>query len=104
MVQRSTLLHLTTICYLADRDAKGHDGTIEPNMVLCVESCFGAEGGWQGVKLEEQVPITETGCETLSKFPSRTTSSRDVAARPGLSAAIGYMLASHATPRGGGDG
>lgn len=47
----------------------GFDGVIEPGMVLCVESYIGAEGGKEGVKLEQQVLITETGIEVLSKFP-----------------------------------
>ncbi|KAF9765152.1 hypothetical protein IL306_002628 [Fusarium sp. DS 682] len=47
----------------------GYDGVIEPGMVLCVESYIGKEGGNQGVKLEQQVLITETGIEVLSKFP-----------------------------------
>jgi len=51
-----------------DRDG-GYDGVIEPGMVLCVESYVGAEGGIEGVKLEEQVLITETGTERLSTYP-----------------------------------
>lgn len=47
----------------------GFDGVIEPGMVLCVESYIGEEGGVEGVKLEQQVLITETGVELLSKFP-----------------------------------
>ncbi|PSN59318.1 Creatinase/aminopeptidase [Corynespora cassiicola Philippines] len=47
----------------------GYDGVIEPGMVLCVESYIGEEGGTQGVKLEQQVLVTETGIEVLSKFP-----------------------------------
>jgi hypothetical protein len=38
-------------------------------MVVCVESYIGATGGSQGVKLEEQVLITEHGHELLSSFP-----------------------------------
>jgi Xaa-Pro aminopeptidase len=38
-------------------------------MTLCVESYIGEEGGKEGVKLEEQVLITETGVELLSQFP-----------------------------------
>lgn len=38
-------------------------------MTLCVESYIGAEGGTEGVKLEQQVLITETGVELLSRFP-----------------------------------
>lgn len=47
----------------------GYDGVIEPGMVICVESYIGEEGGTQGVKLEQQVLMTETGVEVLSKFP-----------------------------------
>jgi Xaa-Pro dipeptidase len=47
----------------------GYDGEILPGMTLCVESFIGAEGGKEGVKLEEQVLITETGVELLSRFP-----------------------------------
>lgn len=47
----------------------GYDGVIEPGMVICVESYVGEEGGTQGVELERQVLITETGIEVLSKFP-----------------------------------
>ncbi|WP_346895652.1 Xaa-Pro peptidase family protein [uncultured Roseibium sp.] len=47
----------------------GYDGEILPGMTLCVESYIGAEGGKEGVKLEQQVLITETGVELLSRFP-----------------------------------
>ncbi len=47
----------------------GYDGIIEPGMTICVESYIGEEGGMQGVKLEQQVLITETGIELLSRFP-----------------------------------
>ena len=42
---------------------------LEPGMALCVEAYVGAVGGRQGVKLEEQVIVTETGCETLDRTP-----------------------------------
>ena len=45
------------------------DGTIRPGMVLCVESYVGRRDGGPGVKLEEQVLITEKGNEVLSKYP-----------------------------------
>jgi predicted acyl esterase len=41
----------------------------EPGMTLCVESYIGEVGGSEGVKLEQQVLVTTTGCEILSKFP-----------------------------------
>jgi Xaa-Pro dipeptidase len=50
----------------------GYDGVIEPGMTLCVESYIGEEGGREGVKLEQQVLITETGVEVLSRFPFET--------------------------------
>ena len=48
---------------------KGYDGVLEPGMTLCVESFIGREGGKEGVKLEEQVLITETGNVVLSRYP-----------------------------------
>lgn len=53
----------------ADYAAAGYDGVIEPGMTLCVESYIGAEGGDEGVKLEQQVLVTERGVELLSRFP-----------------------------------
>ncbi|GGD40780.1 M24 family metallopeptidase [Sinisalibacter lacisalsi] len=47
----------------------GYDGEILPGMTLCVESFIGEAGGAEGVKLEQQVLITETGVELLSRFP-----------------------------------
>lgn len=47
----------------------GYDGVIEPGMTICVESYIGEDGGAEGVKLEQQVLVTETGIELLSRFP-----------------------------------
>jgi len=47
----------------------GYDGVIEPGMTLCVESYIGEESWREGVKLEQQLLITETGTELLSRFP-----------------------------------
>ncbi|MGF1477431.1 MAG: M24 family metallopeptidase [Geminicoccaceae bacterium] len=47
----------------------GYDGEIMPGMTLCVESYIGEEDGAEGVKLEQQALITETGVELLSTFP-----------------------------------
>ncbi len=52
-----------------DYPAKGYDGVLEEGMTLCVESFIGVEGGKEGVKLEEQVLITEEGIEQLSSYP-----------------------------------
>lgn len=48
---------------------KGYDGVLQPGMVVCVESFIGVEGGREGVKLEEQVIITETGIRRMSSYP-----------------------------------
>lgn len=53
----------------ADFADAGYDGIIEPGMTLCVESYVGEDGGCEGVKLEQQVLVTETGVELLSQFP-----------------------------------
>ena len=45
------------------------DYVLEPGMTLCVEAYIGAVGGREGVKLEEQVLITETGFENLTTCP-----------------------------------
>ncbi len=47
----------------------GYDGEVLPGMTICVESYIGEEGGKEGVKLEQQVLITDTGIELLSRFP-----------------------------------
>ena len=47
----------------------GYDGVLEAGMTICVESYIGEAGGAEGVKLEEQVLVTETGAEVLSRYP-----------------------------------
>ena len=49
--------------------ATAHDGLLEPGMVLCVEALMCSERGGEGVKLEVQVALTETGWERLDRFP-----------------------------------
>lgn len=55
--------------YYPQDEALLYDGVLEPGMCMCVESYVGEVGGAEGVKLEEQVLITEEGYEVLSKFP-----------------------------------
>jgi len=45
------------------------DGEVEVGMVLCVESYVGAKGDREGVKLENQVLITEKGPINLARYP-----------------------------------
>lgn len=58
-----------SIKHAQDFDAKGYDGVLVPGMTLCVESYIGRDGGKEGVKLEEQVLITDDGVEVLSTLP-----------------------------------
>ncbi len=46
-----------------------YDGVFEAGMTVCVESYIGEVGGHEGVKLEQQVLITDSGVELLSTFP-----------------------------------
>ena len=46
-----------------------YDGVIEAGMVICCESYIGAVGERDGVKLEQQVLVTEDGCEPMSSYP-----------------------------------
>ena len=46
-----------------------YDGSLEAGMVMCVESYMGAVGETNGVKLEQQVLVTEQGCELLTTCP-----------------------------------
>ena len=46
-----------------------YEGVLEPGMVICVESYVGEIGGIEGVKLEDQVLVTESGPITLSRYP-----------------------------------
>ncbi len=54
-------------------DEASEDGEIVPGMTLCVEAYVGEVGGPDGVKLEEQVLVTETGFRLLSSFPFELT-------------------------------
>ncbi len=73
----SVIFHGVGLCdeypaslYVEDYEAgAGYDGLLEPGMTICIESYIGEVGGAEGVKLEQQVLITERGHELLSHFP-----------------------------------
>jgi len=72
----SVLFHGVGLCdeypavpYPADWASGGYDGVLVPGMVVCVESYVGRHGGHEGVKLEEQLLITDAGHERLSTYP-----------------------------------
>ncbi len=53
-----------------DRAVDGaFDYPLEAGMVLCVEALGSPEGGDFSIKLEDQVLITETGYENLTRYP-----------------------------------
>lgn len=52
-----------------DRTPSSYDGVIRPGMTLSVESYIGDPRTGQGVKLEDQVLITEQGVEIMTRFP-----------------------------------
>ncbi|HSF64947.1 MAG TPA: M24 family metallopeptidase, partial [Paracoccaceae bacterium] len=45
------------------------DAVLEPGMTICVEALVSPEGGDFSIKLEDQVLITDTGCENLTTYP-----------------------------------
>ncbi|MEM9628460.1 MAG: Xaa-Pro peptidase family protein [Pseudomonadota bacterium] len=71
----SVILHGVGLCdeypgipYAEDaKDA--YDGVFEADMTVCVESYVGEDGGPDGIKLEQQYLITETGAELMSTYP-----------------------------------
>ncbi len=71
----SVVMHGVRLCddypsiyYAEDFDSAGYDGEIQPGMTLCVESYIGEVGGDEGIKLGQQVLITERGVERLSHY------------------------------------
>jgi len=46
-----------------------YDGKLEAGMVICIESYMGAAGEYNGVKIEQQLLVTEDGYELLTHYP-----------------------------------
>ncbi len=57
------------IAHAMDFGRYGRDGVLQPGMVVSVESYIGEVGGLEGVKLEEELLVTERGLEPISRFP-----------------------------------
>jgi Xaa-Pro aminopeptidase len=45
------------------------DVVMEPGMTLCVEALVSPEGGDFSIKIEDQVLVTDSGCETITRYP-----------------------------------
>ena len=50
-------------------DEAGQDGMFEASMTICIESYLGSIRGGEGVKLEDQVLLTDDGAERLTTYP-----------------------------------
>jgi Xaa-Pro aminopeptidase len=57
------------IAHAMDFATYGREGILQPGMVVSVESYIGEKGGREGVKLEEELLITDKGAEPISRFP-----------------------------------
>jgi Xaa-Pro aminopeptidase len=71
----SSIAHGVGLCdewpVIAYRDVgrATQDGVLSPGMTICLESYIGEVDGAEGVKLEEQILVTDTGYQLLSTFP-----------------------------------
>ena len=47
-----------------------HPETLEEGMVFALETYWPAKDGWGAARIEEEVIVTATGCEIITKFPA----------------------------------
>src|SRR6266498_1040565 len=47
-----------------------HPETLETGMVFALETYWPAADGWSAARIEEEVVVTEHGCEIITKFPA----------------------------------
>ena len=52
-----------------DWKERGYSGELEAGMMLCVEAYVGEVGGPDGIKLEDQLLVTEDGVENMTRCP-----------------------------------
>ena len=57
------------IAYPEQFEEGAFDYELEPGMTLCVEALVSRENGSFSIKLEDQLLVTETGFENLTKYP-----------------------------------
>ncbi len=57
------------VYYPQDAETWQYDGHFEDNMVICVESYIGAEGGTEGIKLEQPCLLTRDGAVPIESYP-----------------------------------
>ncbi|KAF5981202.1 Xaa-Pro aminopeptidase [Fusarium coicis] len=80
----SVMFHGVGLCdeypcirYPEDFDSYGYEGELREGMVLCVEAYVGEVGGKDGIKLENQLLVTDTGSELLTHYPFEECFLRD---------------------------
>jgi Xaa-Pro aminopeptidase len=47
-----------------------HPEVIEPGMVFALETYWPAGDGWSAARIEEEVVVTDDGCEVITRFPA----------------------------------
>jgi hypothetical protein len=47
-----------------------HPEVLEEGMVFALETYWPAKDGWSAARIEEEVVVTATGCEVITKFPA----------------------------------
>jgi Xaa-Pro aminopeptidase len=47
-----------------------HPEVLEEGMVFALETFWPAKDGWSAARIEEEVVVTATGCEVITKFPA----------------------------------
>ena len=47
-----------------------HPETLEEGMVFALETYWPAKDGWSAARIEEEVVVTASGCEVITKFPA----------------------------------
>ena len=47
-----------------------HPEVVEEGMVFALETFWPASDGWSAARIEEQLVVTKTGCEVLTRFPA----------------------------------
>jgi Xaa-Pro aminopeptidase len=47
-----------------------HPETLHAGMVFALETYWPASDGWSAARIEEEVVVTDTGCEVITKFPA----------------------------------
>jgi hypothetical protein len=47
-----------------------HPVTIEPGMVFALETFWPSTDGWSAARIEEEIVVTPTGHEVITRFPA----------------------------------